>query len=202
MGCFLLLILPLLLSPSLAGQGKGQHRGKSKRWEEGYPPGWERGEKKGWQGGETPPGLQKKGKLPPGLAKKCPPGWKSWPKERRETWKEERQDAVRRILKRAGVIDPKSVEGRWTCYALEKPSTEGIPIKVSEKVVGKAIDKGYKGEELGKIGDALSLGAGKVKDYKNLGEFVNHRLDEGVKGEKLAREVKRYVEKREREIGR
>jgi hypothetical protein len=73
-------VLSLLLPSSLALAGpKGQ--GQAVVTDQGAvqvvqpvktPPGWSQGKKKGWEkkGAVTPPGLQKKGKIPPGQLKK------------------------------------------------------------------------------------------------------------------------------------
>jgi hypothetical protein len=71
-------LLCFLITAEGAGQKQvhrslGLSKAEQAKGKDGPPPGWARGKKKGWRGGALPPGLAKKGGLPPGLTMGAPP---------------------------------------------------------------------------------------------------------------------------------
>ena len=194
----ILVVMVGIVTTAVYAQGKGQGQKRT-------PPGWEKGEKEGWFS-NVPPGLSEKGEgwIPPGWSKgekegwknAFPPGWEKRSKAEQERWRknlQEAKDSIKRKGKKSGFSE-KEIEQAIT--SLELSSRVGVPIENARDITSSAIDKGLRGEAIEKLTRAVSYGVGKEIKFDQLGKFVDEKLQEGYKGDNLALEVYKEVQRR------
>ncbi|MGH9392196.1 MAG: hypothetical protein ACRD1Z_21540, partial [Vicinamibacteria bacterium] len=162
---------------------------EKKEWKDGRPPGWSQGQKKGWEGGD----------LPPGLAKKNPPGWDTWTPTKRRSWESELGRALETLLgdlHKKNLPKPDRDDAR---FSFENLAREGVPVGNALAIIRDAIAGGVTGRDLGTAGRGVAHGVGKDVDFDELGDFVHDKLEAGLRGNDLAIEIYKEVERRHEE---
>ncbi len=158
----------------------------------GGPPGWSRGRKVGWRGGNLPPGLAKKVGMPP--------GWKKWKKHKQKHWQENLDDASEDVAERIRELKELTEEDHESALiSLRCAARRGVPVAVAKQLVLFSFKKGVKGPDVEKVTRALTYAGGRDIDFDPLGSYVTQKLNEGLRGDDLAIEVYREVNRRHHE---
>ncbi len=163
--------------------GKGGHlpSGMSKE----NPPGWSHGDKDGWKGAG----------MPTGLAKKNPPGWEKWNNNKKKGWEKRLENALGNIRKGAKNKKDFSKEDLDSALvSVEAAAREGVPVKNSQELVELAMKKGIQGTALENLSRAASSGVGKDIDFGQLNNFVENKLDDGLRNDELLNEVYKEID--------
>jgi len=153
------------------------------KWQSEGPPGWTKGEKEGWKGGNMPPGLQKK--LPPQHEERN--FWERW------KWNRDLKSSKKEIQSMAENKGLDQQDKTSAEIALESAAKSGVPIEEVREVLKKAIEKKQNGKEMEVITKAMSYGVGKNTDFRDMGTFVNQKLEEGVAGKDLAVQIYKRI---------
>ncbi len=164
-------------------------------WKDGRPPGWSRGGKEGWKDADMPPGHAKKGgELPPGLAKKIPPGWSEWNVKKKTDWEKELREARRRVRRVANRLrDFRGNDLRSALLSVEATARVGAPIRHVLGLVEEAMERGIRGRGIETATRAMAYGVGRQMDFDELGKFIHKKLEDGFRDDELAIEIYREV---------
>ncbi len=168
---------------------KGLNREEKSEWVDGKPPGWSKGRKTGWKGGAVPPGLAKKGKLPPGAAK-----WSDEQKQEFENKVKGACEKIQGVLKKIKGMTDKDIDSAK--LSIENAAEKGVPVEKVYRVVKVIAEKGIKGEGIEKTTRALAYAVGKKIDFNGLGEFINKKVAEKANGDDLAVEIYKEIDKK------
>jgi hypothetical protein len=186
---------------------KGLSDEQMKEWEGSSPPGWSRGGKTGWEGAGVPPGKQgEEGVKSKEMKKIYPPGSEGWDPEKRQQWERNLEQAKERIRRRVEERERSGEgEGQRKEYeerverSIEEATRRGVPVENAEAVVGKAVDRDMKGEEIEQLTRAMAYGADKGTDYGKLDQFIERKMDEGERGDELAMSAYQEIDERNME---
>lgn len=121
---------------------------------------------------EQPPGLEKKGKVPPGFSKgekagwqnEYPPGWDKKNEKEKKEWKDAVKKGRDKVLKAATEKGLSKEEAESAADDFEKGARKGLSPEECESLVKDKIKQGKKGKELS---DALAEETGKGHEDKD-----------------------------------
>ncbi len=151
----------------------------------GTPSGWSRGDKEGWKGAG----------MPPGLANKTPPGWEKWDNDKKKRWEKRLEKALGNIRKRAKNLEDFSKDDLDSALvSVEAAAREGVPVKNARELVELAMKKGIQGSALETLSRATSHGVSKETDFGQLNEFVEKKLDDGLRNDELLNEIYKEID--------
>ncbi len=161
------------------------NKDKSMSRKKGNPPGWSHGAKEGWKGAG----------MPPGLARKNPPGWQKWDNEKKKSWEEQLGEALGNIRQRTKNKKGFSKEDLDSALlSIEAAAREGVPVESAREIIELSIKYGLQGNALETLSRATSSGVGKDIDFDQLNNFVEKKLDDGLRDDELLDEVYKEID--------
>ena len=177
------------VNPGKDGKSGQMHSDKSKEKSmarnKENPSGWSRGDKEGWKGAG----------MPPGLAKKTPPGWEKWNNNKKKGWEKRLENALGNIRKGAKNKKDFSKEDLDSALvSVEAAAREGVPVKNARELIELSIKYGLQGIALETLSRATSSGVVKDIDFGKLNNFVEKKLDDGLRDDELLDEVYKEID--------
>ena len=133
--------------------------------------------------------------MPPGLARKNPPGWQKWDNEKKKSWEEQLGEALGNIRQRTKNKKGFSKENLDSALlSIEAAAREGVPVESARELIELSIKYGLQGNALETLSRATSSGVGKDIDFDQLNNFVEKKLDDGLRDDELLDEVYKEID--------
>ncbi|MCL5036619.1 MAG: hypothetical protein M1269_05805, partial [Chloroflexi bacterium] len=132
--------------------------------------------------------------MPPGLMKKYPPGFNSWSVGQRQRWELDlnlaKQHVHIEVIKYRGRSQQDIISAE---ISVEAAARSGVPIANVESLVVDCVRRGFDSDTIEKASRALTYGVGRGKYKREVGSAARARIDAGVSGDSLAKDIYKNI---------